>query len=447
MDNGLLHVHEGRMDLFTPADGLSGGAVSALLEDSEGSIWVATLDGLDRFREFAVPTISVQQGLSSRGVYSILAASDGSLWLGTSNGLNRWNKGQNTIYRRRSSPRSHVAGRFGAPSGGAAAQPAVTVREVIDSGLPEDKVDLLFEDQHRELWVGTFNGVAIFSAGRFFPVRSLPPGNMHSITEDGAGNVWISHQDGLFRLVQARVVQKLPWAALGRREPATALVEDPVQGGLWLGFRDGGAAYFENDRLRASYSGSEGLGEGMVGSMYIDGNWTLWVSTEGGLSRIKDGRVLTLTTQNGLPCNMVRWMKEDDAHSVWLHLACGLVRIPRSELDAWVSDPKRKIGTELFDSSDGVRSLGTYSGTEPVVAKAADGKLWFLPSGGVSVIDPKRLPFNSLPPPVHIEQVVADGRTYLPANGLRLPPHVRDLSIDFTAPALSLVAPEKVHFR
>ena len=78
MDKGLLHIHDGRTDLFTPADGLSGGAVSSLLEDCEGNIWVATVDGLDRFRDFAIPTISVQQGLSSRGVVSILAASDGS---------------------------------------------------------------------------------------------------------------------------------------------------------------------------------------------------------------------------------------------------------------------------------------------------------------------------------------------------------------------------------
>ena len=41
-------------------------SVSALLEDREGSIWVATVDGLDRFRDFAIPTISVQQGLSSQ---------------------------------------------------------------------------------------------------------------------------------------------------------------------------------------------------------------------------------------------------------------------------------------------------------------------------------------------------------------------------------------------
>src|SRR5262249_34524867 len=38
-----------------------------------------------------------------------------------------------------------------------------------------------------------------------------------------------------------------------------------------------------------------------------------------------------------------------------------------------------------------------------------------------------------------------DGKTYDVSNGLRLPPHVRDLAIDYTA--LSLVAPEKVRFR
>jgi ligand-binding sensor domain-containing protein len=74
VDSGLLHIHDGKADLFTTANGLSGASVSALLEDREGSIWVATVDGLDRFREYAIPTISVQQGLSSHGFGSILAA-------------------------------------------------------------------------------------------------------------------------------------------------------------------------------------------------------------------------------------------------------------------------------------------------------------------------------------------------------------------------------------
>src|SRR4030095_4892515 len=59
--------------------------------------------------------------------------------------------------------------------------------------------------------------------------------------------------------------------------------------------------------------------------------------------------------------------------------------------------------------------------------------------------DPRRLHFNQIKPPVHIEQVIADRKTYEAAQGLRLPPRVRALKIDFTA--LSFVAPERVRFR
>jgi Signal transduction histidine kinase len=71
--------------------------------------------------------------------------------------------------------------------------------------------------------------------------------------------------------------------------------------------------------------------------------------------------------------------------------------------------------------------------------------LWFVQSGGVSVIDPRRLPFNNLPPPVHIEKVSADDKDYEISNGMQLPAGVRNLAIDYTA--LSFVVPEKVHFR
>ena len=46
-----------------------------------------------------------------------------------------------------------------------------------------------------------------------------------------------------------------------------------------------------------------------------------------------------------------------------------------------------------------------------------------LPGDGVSVIDPRHLPFNKLPPPVHIEQITADRKTLRrPSSNLRLPP-------------------------
>src|SRR5271165_3854508 len=93
----------------------------------------------------------------------------------------------------------------------------------------------------------------------------------------------------------------------------------------------------------------------------------------------------------------------------------------------------------------GVRSNPQSTGYTPSVAKSADGKIWFLPFDGVSVIDPRHIPFNKLPPPVHIEQITADRKTYDASSKLRLPALSRDLEIDYTA--LSMVAPEKNRFK
>ena len=444
VDEGLLRVHNGRTDRFTQPEGLSGRSVASFFEDREGSIWVATAEGLDRFRDYAIPTFSEPQGLSSGGIFSVLSARDGSLWLGLSDGLNRWNKGQITVYRYRSLDGVRVGSSVSALTKGSGADSKGTVREIADSGLP-DKAHSLFQDGRGQLWVGTPSGVAVLKSDRFVPVASVPHGIVFSFTDDGAENIWVSHQEGLFHLFRERVVERIPWARLGRRQPASALMHDAGQGGLWLGFRDGGVAYFKDGQLHASYAGAEGLAEGWVRGFYIDRNGTLWAPTEGGLSRIKDGHIVTLTSQNGLPCNTVHWMMEDDTQSVWLYLACGLVRIGRPELDAWASQPKETIQAAVFDSSDGVSSHRFSGGYNSVVAKSADGTLWFMQPGGVSVIDPRNLPTNTLPPPIHIEQITADRKTYQATPGLRLPPLIRDLQIDYTA--LSFVAPEKNRFR
>ncbi len=250
---------------------------------------------------------------------------------------------------------------------------------------------------------------------------------MHGIAEDTAGNLWIANQNaGSLSIVPRECGSTDSWTKLGHKDSASALAADPLRGGLWLGFFQGGIAYFSDGQVRASYSSADGLGEGQVSSLRYDRDGALWATTEGGLSRLKDGRIATLTSKNGLPCDGLHWMVEDDAHSLWLYMPCGLVRIVRSELDAWLADPKRTIQATVFDSSDGVRNRAIGGGLGPQVTKSSDGKLWFRSLDGVGVIDPSHL----FP---------------LPIGRLRMPPLLRDLEIDYTA--LSLVVPDKVLFR
>src|SRR5262249_20141057 len=144
-------------------------------------------------------------------------------------------------------------------------------------------------------------------------------------------------EHGLLRLSAGAEVQQIPWSRLGHKDFATALAADNSQGGLWVGWYDGGVTYLQDGQVRASYAAPDGLGEGTVTSLRLDGDGTLWATTEGGLSRVKDGSVATLSSRNGLPCDAVHWAMEDDFHSFWLYMPCGLARIARSEIQAWAA--------------------------------------------------------------------------------------------------------------
>jgi signal transduction histidine kinase/ligand-binding sensor domain-containing protein len=416
-------VQQGRTDVFRKSDGLSGDIIAGLFEDREGNIWVSTSGGLDRFRELPVTTASAKQGLSSDGANSVTADTDGSVWIATRDGLTRWRSGQITIF--------HKA-----------------------NGLPDDFVLSLFQDHRGRVWVSTNHGLAWFNGASFVAVHGIPSTEVHSIIGDKADNLWLSGNQGLSHLRDGHLVEHFPWSALGRREPAADIRFDPAGGGLWLSFwKNGGVEYFKDGQVRASFSAADGLGKGHVPSIGLDRDGALWAATEdGGLSRIKDGHIATLTTGNGLPCNTIHWTTEDNDRSLWLYTACGLVRIARSELESWIADPQRRVESTLWDAAEGVNihavSPQPY---RPQFTKTADGRLWFVSGVGVQVVDPHRMPVNKLPPLVHIEKIVADHKTYwqnLPGaalSGVRLPALTRDLAIDYTA--LSLVAPEKVHFK
>jgi ligand-binding sensor domain-containing protein len=148
---GLIHVHDGRTDIFKKSDGLSGDTIAGLFEDREGNIWVSTSGGLDRFRELPVTTISVKQGLSSDSPQSVVAATDGSIWVGTRDGLTRLKNGETTIFRK-------------------------------ESGLPDDSVQSLYQDDHGRIWAFTGQGLAYFNNGRFVAVSGVPSQEVYSIT-------------------------------------------------------------------------------------------------------------------------------------------------------------------------------------------------------------------------------------------------------------------------
>lgn len=431
---GLIRAHGGRTESYTEVDGLTRNAVNVLFEDREGSIWAGTIGGLDRFSATSVRTFAERDGIAGGLDPSVAAGRDGSIWYAGGGSLVRLRNGGVELYRGPEAKRVDAAGGHDPFSA------QVTIRD-----LPKLELAKLFEDAEQRLWIINQDSVGYLEGGRFI-ASGAPGGAVYWLASEAAGKLWIStFEHGLLHVGKEGLLESRPWQSVGQERAATAGTVRPSDGSLWLGFPTGSIVALDNGKIGASYNVSNGLPTARVSDLRFEDD-VLWAATDGGLVRLRHASVHTLSVRSGLPCDRLWWSLRARDGSLWLYGACGLMRIEDQDLQKWASGAIQTVPTTLFDESDGVSVISDVSGAPgPHAALATDGKLWFATTQGLSDVDPEHLALNRVPPPVHIERVVADGRTVSLAGALRLPPLVHDLTISYTA--LSFVAPERIHFR
>jgi signal transduction histidine kinase/ligand-binding sensor domain-containing protein len=411
-NDGLYRVANGVSDHFGAVDGLSDDEVSALFEDREGNIWVVTSEGIDRFHRGSVVSFSSKQGLRGVGGSAVLASRDGhTIWTTGLQGLAAIRDGKITVITRK-------------------------------EGLPGQQVTALFEDHQGVLWMGIDQDLFSYSNGHFRKtVRSdgKPTGMVVAMAEDASRSIWIV-TTGTDRLL--RLDSKATTAEVIPKSPAPSRITATPNGQIYLlASLSGQISVLRDGAVWEDISLPTGLRAGP--SLLADDKDSLFVAADAGLYRWKDRKWSGLTAKNGLPCEAVQDLVNDQDGGLWLHLACGFVYISKRDVDAWSRDTSIRLDLKLYDALDGARAgRGTF---EPAHGRTANGQLWFAVDSVLQMIDPQNLVHNELPPPVHIEQLTVDGKKYDASNGLRLPAGARDLLFDFAA--LSFVAPEKVRIR
>jgi signal transduction histidine kinase/ligand-binding sensor domain-containing protein len=408
-NSGVLRIHEGKVERFSSADGLSGDTVTRFFEDREGDLWVATTEGIDSFRSLSVLTFSTREGLSSGSVNSVLAARDGTVWIGNHGSLDYIRGDKLNSIRLQ-------AGR---------------------------RVTSLFEDHAGQLWVGIDNALYIYRQGRFEEITGAkegPLGPVVALAEDRDHNVWVQSVGNPRRLVRiqdGKVRQELLPPAM---PTASSLATDP-EGGIWLGLVSGGLARYRNGRLE-TFAVSKTLNPRVL-QLAVRADGSLLGATAAGLIYWRDGTLRILTAQNGLPCDNFYSLASRAGDGLWLYANCGIVHVPDAELAKWWRNGSTIVSVETFDVFDGTRPFSVPF--QPGASQSSDGRLWFANESVVQMLDPSHSRANTLAPPVHIELLVADHKSYSPSSRVNLPARTRDLEIDYTA--LSLTAPPKVRFR
>ncbi|MDG2526742.1 two-component regulator propeller domain-containing protein [Stenotrophomonas sp. HITSZ_GD] len=416
-NNGLFRIGRRGVERFPPSVSIPGGRISSLFEDAEGSIWVGANAGLFRLRETLIANVTRRDGLSGDYTRSVLEDRLGRLWVGSSTGLDVVELDGHI----RHYPLPESNGRA----------PAVLS---------------LAEDREGRLWVGTYgDGVYRIDGAnlRHFGFGdNLPAGNIRAITVDEDGTVWLGTQHGVVAMArdQPRLV-RTPGVPTGL---ITALASS--RGALWIGTIQG--AYLLRDDGQVAHPDLEALGGARTVFGFHRAGADMWISSDRGLYRYRDGQLARVGLEQGMPVDAVFQMVADHDNNVWISSNRGLMRTQMATLNAVAKGRERRIAVEHFNEMDGMANSQGNGSSAPSALVRRDGTVWVATAGGLATLDPVRLDAlrERTPPPPVIESVQVDGQPqgWQEAPRLRVPGRSR---VSVTYVGLSYLLSERIEYR
>ncbi|MEO7497121.1 MAG: two-component regulator propeller domain-containing protein [Massilia sp.] len=324
-----------KLDSWQTEQGLPQNAVTALLQASDGYLWIGTLGGLARFDGVRFTTFDASEfaDIASHPVVGLMQDSHKNLWIGHNKGA--------AIY---------LNGKF---------KPAFAAPANVDQ-----RVWAFAEGADGVVWAATNNGLARWQ-NRFYHVTDgLPTERLRALTFDRDGVLWIATSGGglvTYTAGQFRVFN--PDNGFPHLE-VRAVLADPA-GGIWAATAGGGLVRVQRDKIKV-YTVADGLPTDQLTGLARDSHGRLWIGTwGGGVSLMSGERFTALSSANGLAGDHVWSLHTDNQGEVWVGTwVNGLVRM-RERAFGWIGVPEGL-------SHDNVRS----------VLYGRNGVTWVATSGG-----------------------------------------------------------------
>lgn len=160
--NGFVH--------YTTQQGLVNNFIRAFLQSRDGSVWIATDEGVSRWTRNGLTNYQVRDGLCYFSTRSLLEDQNGDIWIGTDRGVSRLH-----------------GDRFESDD-------AV-------KALAEEKVWAIHQDPEGGLWFGTrTGGLYRWRSGKldhYTVAQGLASNSIYELIEDHTGDLWASGPNGI----------------------------------------------------------------------------------------------------------------------------------------------------------------------------------------------------------------------------------------------------------
>jgi len=418
----LLH------DVWQYDEGLPQNTVHALIQSSDGYLWLGTEEGLARFdgRTFTVydgrNTLAFERG---HNVLALKEGADGRIWIGTDGaGVLYYRDGVVQNYMPLTSFGSVRINDIELSSNGTlflgtskngllSCVQDVCTKFDTSKGLPGNLVQTIALSASDELWIGTDQGLAEMHVGADqapHEIRSVSGSLVQELYIDREDRVWVGTHSGLMR-IEGEHVRHLDPSNGWPEDVVWSIVEDG-SGSIWLGLDHTGMARY-HDGSMDTFTPEEGLSNGRVLSVMEDREGSLWIGTGGGgLNRLRDGAFTTWSEREGLVSNAVSTVFEDRAGAILVGtFGGGISKLVGSSLTSITTESglPSNVVTSIAGAPNGAYWIGTvdagltlwkdrrirsYTSTNGLASNAVyalytslDGRLWVGTDNGLSVID------------------------------------------------------------
>jgi ligand-binding sensor domain-containing protein/signal transduction histidine kinase len=192
-------------------------------------------------------------------------------------------------------------------------------------------------------------------------IKDGAPGQISNIAQSAEGYLWLTAAAGLYRF-DGVTFERIGVEPNDPDLPGTVrALFAPKDGGLWIGFSSGGVAFLKDGKIK-SYTTADGVPEGGVLSIEGDADGAAWIATGTGLARFDGVRWNIIGEEWNIPKGAARFIHLDRDRRLWVATADSLLYLPAGE---------RKL-----------RATGLRVKWIGAIAQDPAGRLWIAESSG-----------------------------------------------------------------
>ncbi|MYC74806.1 hypothetical protein F4X10_03410 [Candidatus Poribacteria bacterium] len=368
-------------ETLTEADGLVSNNVLAIFQDSHGSIWFGTTDGLTRYDGENFQTFTTEDGLARDTIGLIFEDQRGMLWFADGVLSSFLERGKPMDMSWMETPLSELdLTPYNEMSEGMTRRIPKGVSRydgekfrifTTADGLARDTVKDIFEDETGTLWFATSSGVSYYDGETFNTITVNGPmsmevlpdwwGQITAIAQDTAGNFWFGSTAGI-----------------------------TYYNSQTTGFR-----YFAVGLDFAPFQEMGKTATANITDLQFDAKENLWISKDGidkadsGIRRYDGNKLTTFPQSEALPMNSVDNIMKDSSGNLWFTGVKNLPpRLNETEESVSMVYTVANAGVSVhngetfqnFNTDDGLPSNRVWS-----VFEDSSGKFWFATDAGAAV--------------------------------------------------------------